>query len=131
MINRPAIVDVAVDVALKNPNVEFPATKVPTDRSDVVAFVNTAVEGVVAPIGVLSIVAPDMILDHVPLVIVPTVARFASVVRDGSDVVAERRLSKRTSVQYRLLDPSASPSVVVEYHDARENLPSSALCRSV
>ena len=49
---------------------------------------------------------------QVPLVMVPTDARLASVVRFGSVVVALRRLSKRMLVQYKLL-PSARAVVVV------------------
>src|SRR3989338_84254 len=50
---------------------------------------------------------------HVPLVMVPMVARLASVVRLGSVVVPESLLSKSVLLQYLLVEPCARASVVV------------------
>ena len=51
-----------------------------------------------------------------PAVMVPTVARFASEVMFGSDVVAERRLSNRVSVQYKLEPSTRSVVLLVASH---------------
>jgi hypothetical protein len=107
------------------PTLRLPVRNVVEVALVVVAFVNTAVDALVAPIGVLLTVPPSIVSPfamyvsaitlacHVPLVIVPTVAKLASVVKPGSVVVAESRLSKRVFVQYTFDVPSASASVVV------------------
>ena len=106
-----------------------------------VLFVNTAVDGVEAPIVVLLMVPPEMVrasftfvssrvpvYDNeskamVPLLRVPTVERFGSEVMETTEVVAARFETKfevaRAVVKYRLVGPSSKPSVVVEYQDAR------------
>src|SRR3989344_841754 len=68
---------------------------------------------------------------QIPEVRVPTVARLARVVMFGSVVVAERRLSKSVLLQYLLVEPCASASVVVAYQLARGSFASSAVWRSV
>ena len=54
---------------------------------------------------------------QVPEVIVPTVAKFAKVVMFGSVVVAERRLSNLSFVQYRLV-----PSAILVVRRPREDV---------